>query len=339
MLANPFTSAPFTSIWMAEFCPDQSATTFQEVQGIQFIKHNFLPLYINIGRTHTKGINYRITNNSSSSLKNKVLLIYDVPSYSNGSNTPPVKLLERKKIRQYPGFAIRLDRFEGIEDFLTQTFGRSSRYKLRKYKKRLEEDHNVQYKIYYGPSSKEEFDIVFEKFKELLERRYKQKKISNNNLEETEWNFYKKLSLPMIQEKKAMLFVIYNKENIPIAITLNYCSEDTFYNGITVYDIDYEKYRVGWTTNLKLIEWCFDRPFKWFDFSKGYFEYKQRWSNLAYDFEYHLIYDKKSFTASILAGIIGLYFRIKQYLRQKDLNKRLNKYKFYLKSFAQADRK
>ncbi len=66
------------------------------------------------------------------------------------------------------------------------------------------------------------------------------------------------MAYPLILEKKASLFVIYNKET-PMAITYNYHTEDTLIDAITVFDIDYSKFNIGYVNNLKLLNWCFDK--------------------------------------------------------------------------------
>src|SRR5690606_38042495 len=68
------------------------------------------------------------------------------------------------------------------------------------------------------------------------------------------------------------------------------------------------------------------------DFSKGYFDYKTRWANKSYDFEYHIWYDSKSLTASIIAFSLKTFFTLKQKLREKEINTKLHKLRFLLKN-------
>ena len=65
----------------------------------------------------------------------------------------------------------------------------------------------------------ESYDYVFSYFKTLLRKRFFSKKTNNNNLNPQEWAFYKDVTLPMIRNKEAALFVTYD-ENKPIAITV-----------------------------------------------------------------------------------------------------------------------
>jgi hypothetical protein len=64
------------------------------------------------------------------------------------------------------------------------------------------------------------------------------------------------------------------------------------------------------------------------DFSKGEFDYKQKWGNLKYDFEYHIFYDKTSMKAKITASLIEKYFKFKLYLRERDFNVLYRKIEF-----------
>src|SRR5690606_36988003 len=155
------------------------------------------------------------------------------------------------------------------------------------------------------------------------------KKVNNNNLDPKEWNFYYNVVYPMILEKKASLFVIYDGD-IPIGVTLNYFSETILFDAITVFDIDYEKFHLGSVTIMKLIEWSIDNKIRYFDFSKGYFDYKKRWANKEYDFEYHLYYDSGSISSLLLSYLIILYFNLKNYLRKKKLNEAFHKFTFFL---------
>ena len=65
--------------------------------------------------------------------------------------------------------------------------------------------------MFYGAIEKVEYDHIFEHFKFLLTKRFDDKQITNNNLDPAEWEFYKEVVYPLILEKKASLYVIYNK--------------------------------------------------------------------------------------------------------------------------------
>lgn len=277
-------------------------------------------------------MNYSLAPENSEDYKKKVFLIYDVPGYFNiNSSTPSGSTLKIHKSKQYPGFGIELGQYNNFNEYMLSTFSKSSRYKLNKYKKRFEACFEVSYKMYSGEILKDEYDAVFDSFKKLLTKRFDDKQITNNNLDPKEWQFYYDVAYPLILENKASLFVIYDGST-PIGVTLNYHSENILFDAITVFDIDYAKFHLGSVTIMKLIEYCISEKIEFFDFSKGYFDYKTRWSNKTYDFEYHILYDSASFKAKTLAIGLKSFFDFKQKLRDKNVNERLHRLTYKLKN-------
>lgn len=333
MKENPFLSDIFIRIWAKHFNKDRSSYNFGFLNDLSFAKPTKLPLYVNIGKNHTKGISYSLNSDieKNHDFKNKVFLIYDVPIYFDLDLNNDHKKLGLIRIKQYPGFLVDLENYTDFNHYFSSTFSKSSRYKLTKYKKRLESCFDISYTMYYGAMDRKQYDTIFGYFKHLLEKRFLDKGTINNNLDPKEWNFYADVAFPMILEKKASLFVIYHGDT-PIGVTLNYFSETILFDAITVFDIDYEKFHLGSVTIMKLIEWSVDNKIRYFDFSKGYFDYKKRWSNREYDFEYHLYYDRSSILSIALARIMASYFNLKQYLRDKDLNTKFHDLSFRLKN-------
>ena len=330
MIDNPFLSDTFTKIWLRHFNQDKPTYSFPCFSPLSFVKSSRWPIYVNTGKNYTKGISYSLFDGRTEGVENKVFLIYDIPTFLdlelNSSNTK----LKLTKILQYPGYLVDLGNYTDFNQYFSSKFGKSSRYKLTKYKKRLESSFDISYKMYCGPLPRDIYDSIFLHFKYLLEKRFKDKEISNNNLNPEEWKFYEEVAYPMILEKKASLFVIYNN-NVPIGITLNYFSKNILFDAITVFDIDYEKFHLGSVTIMKLIEWTIQNGIRYFDFSKGYYDYKKRWANKEYFFEYHLYHDPNSIRARFLSYLIINYFRFKNYLREKNLNETYHKFTFRLK--------
>ncbi|WOD43375.1 GNAT family N-acetyltransferase [Hwangdonia lutea] len=262
--------------------------------------------------------------------KSKCFLIYDVPKFFNVNTTSSNKNLKVKKVKQYPGFLVQLGKHNDFNTYFKSTFSKSSVQKFRRYNRRLEHCFSITYKMYYGDIDKKEYDFVFSYFNTLLTKRFDDKQITNNNLNPKEWDFYYDVVYPLILEKKASLFVIYN-DGVPITVRLNYFSEDIIFDAITVFDIDYSKFHIGKISIMKILEWAFENDFKVFDFTKGYFDYKVKWSDLKYDFEYHIYYDSKSIIATLTAHFLNSFFQLKQYLREKDFNTKLHKLLFFIK--------
>jgi hypothetical protein len=328
-MANPYSSSTFESIWLRHFKPLASAVSFDFIKGPKFYKIKHLPVYVSLGKNLTKGNYYELTQGGGP--ENKVLLLYDIPSYFNISSTPdPLNGLGVYKSTQYPGYLINLNEFSGLDDYLRKTFSRGSRMKLRKYYKRLETSFAISTKMYSGNLDKGEYHLLFDKFLELLTKRFSEKEIDYNNIQPKEWKFYEDAGYSLIQEKKASLFVVYDGDE-PIAITYNYHFGDTLVDVITVFDTDYSKFNLGYVNNLKLIEWALENGLYAVDFSKGYFDYKKRLSNLEYYFEYHIIYDTGSPVSKLIAMAINFFFEAKKYLRNKGINILYQKLTYKLK--------
>ncbi len=325
---NPYASKIFIDTWFEHFGKNDSRIKVIGVEGTEFY-YNGKGIYVNSGKTHTKGINYSLTDKPL--IEGKILLIHDVPSYFGCPASIPAKSVKLKKVIQYPGFLIELDQFDSLEDFMRQKFKKSSRYKLNKYKRRLTQCFDIKYKMYRGAIPENDYQRIFEKFRTLLKKRFENKGEHNNNLDKQEWEFYQKVSLAMIRNNKAGLFVIEDR-GTPIAITLNYFSENNIFDAITVFDIDYAKFHLGSINIMFLIEWGIENGYRVLDFSKGYFEYKVRWATKEYNFEYHILYNPKSTASQTRAYFLASFFKIKQNLRSKGINKRLNKIRFAIKN-------
>jgi len=325
MIDNPFNSEIFKNIWLKHFNEGNEPFTIKNIFGADFYKSRFPGLWVNVGRTYTKGVYYEFEEKNKG-LSGKSCLIFDVPTYfdcpGNKKGRGAVK-----RVRQYPGFLIELEKFADLAGFMKEQFGKSSRYKLKKYRKKLEQSFDINVKMYTGNMDKSEYDHIFDCFRELLEKRFSDKEEYNNNLDAQEWGFYKEVVYPMLLNQQAGLFVIFDDKK-PIAVTLNYFSKDIIFDAITVFDIDYFKFHLGSVNIMYLIDWGITNRFSILDFSKGYFDYKTRWCTKKYDFEYHLVYDKTSIKSTTVAILLQKYFRLKQYLREKNINKLKNRIHF-----------
>lgn len=328
---NPFTSPTFIKYWSKHFLVERDKYSFPFINDLLFYKSKWAGLYINVGRNLTKGLDLKLNDTIGSEEKGKTFLIYDVIT-ANQKKT--IEGMGHYPIRQYPGYLIELEHYQNLDDYLTKTFKKSSRYKLRKYKKRLEDSYNISFKAHGDEIPKKEYDSLFNSFRKLLEKRFAEKQISNNNLNTDEWEFYKDVAYPMMLEKKATLFVLYNNDE-PISITLSYLSGNRVFDAITVFDIDFAKFHLGSIKIMYLVDWCLKHGWNILDFSKGHFDYKTRWSNKKFDFYYHIFFDGKSIKARSLAYILKLFFTLKQYLRDKKVHESFHKLTYKLKNKKQ----
>ncbi|GGK28926.1 hypothetical protein GCM10007962_23930 [Yeosuana aromativorans] len=329
MKDNPFISNTFASIWLKYFNNGRPAIDFKFITNISFVKTKLLPLYVNVGKNLTNGLNY-VINKDETDYKNKVFFVYDIPEYLN-LKIELTNGLKLKTVRQYIGYLVDLSKYKNADDYLKTHLSSNSRWKINKSKKRLETCFNITYGVLYGKETKkEDFDYAFDYFNKLLQKRFVEKQINNHYLSPKKWSYLQELIYNLILENKAALFVIYN-DTIPISVYLNYVSSNVLYSALPVFDPDYSKFNLGYIDNLKHIEWCYKNNIDIFDFSKGDYDYKKRLGNKEYYFDYHILYDSKSIRANLLCQFIYFYFSGKQALRDLNIHILYHKVIFFLK--------
>jgi hypothetical protein len=318
MIDNPFLSPTYTSTWLQHFQSGKKRVSLELITDVDFIKHPYLPYYINVGATHTKGVEFAICNSKADSLKDKTILLYDVPSHCHpGKNN--IKALGHFHIPQYMGYLCNLEQYSTIEGYMNHVLSKKTIRKFRSYSRKLDSDYKIEYKYYGKETEADRLKDLFELFRSLLEKRFEQKKKSNNNLSGKEWAFHSRVSIQLIREGKAGLFVM-EADNRPITMSLMYFSHHTAIDVMRVFDIDFAKYRPGSISILNQLDWCLKNGYSVLDFSKGHFEYKRRWCNTYYYFEYHIYFDRKSIRASTLAIILYCYYHMKRILREMRLD-------------------
>ena len=331
MKTNPFTYSTFVSIWSKHFNGSREPLAFDFINNVTFISKSKLGVYENVGKNLTKGISYNL-DYTKDDYKGKVCLIYDVPTYFRVPDFKPPSgsSLKLKKVFQYQGFLMDISSFKDQDDYINAQFSSKNRREFRSNQRRLETCFNIRYDFIHDAIPQAEFDTLFQQFHGLLSKRFAGKQTNYHHLSTDKWNYYKELVFSMLSEKRASLLVIYNADD-PIGITLNFHSEDVLFETITVFDPDYYKFSIGKTSIIKLLEWCFENKYKISDFSKGDFDYKRKWGNVAYDFDYHILYDSKSMLSVLRANYVARFYRAKLYLRRKKVNKLYRKYRFVLK--------
>ncbi|MFV9551011.1 GNAT family N-acetyltransferase [Algibacter sp. PT7-4] len=323
---NPFLSDTFIKIWNKHFNKNITPIKFNFISDITFIKQKFLPVYKNIGLNLTNGISYTLKNiNSISDFKNKVFLIYDVPTYFKINQLNQYSKLKLKKSNQYEGVLTDLSNYESFDDFFLTKFKSKSRYNIKKKKKILEKEFNISYSVYDNNITSEQYEFLSKHLKTLITNRFNS--LKENNQVISTWRYYEELMLPMLKEKRAVIITV-NNNNIPIGMTFNFLSDSILFYAITTFDINYLKYNIGHTTILEITKWCFNNNKKIIDFSKGDTEYKGRWQTDKYLFQNHILYDSSSIKASLLALLIYNYFNLKQYLREIKINVLFSKLKY-----------
>lgn len=320
---NPFVSEPFIDLWFKHFGRGRTPLRFPQFPGLTFVRHRRLPFLVNAGATQTKGVSHHEIPAAADGVGNKVFLVYDVAEYFEVPVPDPATGLSCFRVRQYPGFLVETAGFRDIEEYLRKHISKSSRYKLKKYRRRLHEAFDIRYEMHGQELSGKRLDTLFVSFRKLLEKRFDGKQVVNNNLDEREWAFYMESAREMMQSGTAGLFVVYSGAD-PVAITLNYFSGNIVFNAITTFDVAYEKFHLGTVSLMGLLDWCI-RGNRALDLSKGYFEYKNRWANRKYHFEYRIYYGRGSVGGKLLAAGIAGFYRFKQWLREKGWNERFHR--------------
>lgn len=250
-------------------------------------------------------------------LSNKIQLVYDIPSYLDVKKRRLNSSIGFKSVIQHSGYCIDLNGYDNVEKYLKDRFSSNSRQRLKRRKKRLEISFDISYRMYHGAIDKIHYDELFEQFYKMLKLRAQEKGIDNGNLKC--WDIYTNNVYDMILNKKASLFVIYDK-NEAINISLNMHIKNTVFLFITTYNIDYSDFRLGHTNWMVQLDWFIKNDIKVIDFSKGNVAYKKRWANKRYDFSYHLFYEKSIMAVRMKVFWLIKKLQFKQLVRNRGFN-------------------
>ena len=244
-------------------------------------------------------------NNSATQPPKNIILVKDVPDYLDAQLNEDYGW-KIKKLKTFKGSLINLNNYKDETDYLLKTFSSSRRSKFRTNQKRLEKCFNISYKTYYGHIEKNEYEYLFDNFLELINRRFDQKQLINDDL--VRWKVYRDIAYPLILNKEACLFVIYDGDK-PISISFNPIHGKTIFGYIRGYDIDYGKFYIGFTDIIIQLKWCFENNITTFDLLKGEYEYKSQWTDTEYYFEKHIIFNSSFLFPDLWAKMI--IFKIK----------------------------
>lgn len=328
MIKNPFSSNTFKAVWLKHFNADKPELITHVIKPVSFYKHAFMPCYINVGNKLTNGLNYELNTNSTD-YNGRVFLVRDIPSYQEDCVLEKTSSLKLKKVFQYEGYITRVGNYESLDTYLNTIYKSNTRSKLRRNISRLEANFTVDYTMYHDAISKGDFDVVFDSFYRLFEKRYTNKGEPCGELEPSLWAFYTELAFKMINEGTASLFVIYC-DSKPIGITFSYHFDTILVEALTVFDIDFYRYNIGHTTIFKMLEWSFKNGIKIFDYTQGDFDYKKRWSDDRYQTSYHILYDSKSIKSRLTASLLEKYFNFKREFRDHNYSAKVHSLKHQL---------
>lgn len=263
-----------------------------------------------------------------------VSVIWDIPEYLDVDLIDLWPNVKVTKVRQYKGYLMDLSPFKNLDEFLAKQLSARSRKKLRSKKRSLESVHPIRYALYFGNIEKEEYHRLFDIFYGFLEERFEEKKTVNNNL--GKWDYYRKIVYPMILEKRASLFVIYDGEK-PVTIGMQFHLSRTVFSYVQSYDLAYSEYNMGDISTMKRLEWCFEQGFDTLDLSMGETDYKIKWCNHHYYLYFHVFHNSRSVTAIFKSRVLISTLKFKQYLRDKDIlgkKFKLDRLKYWIRNLS-----
>lgn len=209
----------------------------------------------------------------------KLFAIQDVPGYLNMKMDPNVDFLQHRTITTQQTYVIDLDGYSDIGEYLEKHLGAKSRSSLRRYKKKLESCFSIHCHTYYGNIDRTQYDTLFENLRDLMTRRFEQKKEQNYELQHLEE--IKKDIYPKICQKQASIFVIH-ADGSPISIRINLMKGKLAYYLLSAFDPDFEIFRIGKLDMWYNINWMMDHGYEKYDLLKGYGYIKKRWSDSVY---------------------------------------------------------
>lgn len=297
---------------MAQSCKHKKASFFLDL----FFKDKGFPsFFIKITNSFFNSVVYtnKEVNNSDITASYS---IYDMPDYFE-TTIEDFGYLKQLTAPLYQGFLIDLSSFKNLEDYLDNHLGKPRKSQLKRYKKRLDSCIQPMYKMYFGAIEKETYHSIFKTLKEITKRRFDEKE---------EWNFelpflehYEAMMYTMIQNKKASIAVIYDKEK-PINITLNFMDNDIIFHWNSCYDIDYGMFNLGHVNMINHLDWAFKNGYKLFDMSRGDFFHKRKYINKSYLYTQQIIYNSKSISAVLKAqatiSLLHLRFHMIKWLKK-----------------------
>lgn len=240
----------------------------------------------------------------------KVYIIKNVPPYFRINFRSNEDLLF-KKYPSIKGFAIALENYADVNDYLRQQYKSKARSQLLRRIRRLEECFSISFKRYYGEIDEAVCNELLASLKEMIITRFQERNQVSDNLKS--WAQIQNSLHKLITTKKASLFVIYN-ESTPISISICYHYGRVFFSYIDSYDVDYYKFGLGNILIYKKLELCFKSGYRFLDMGWGELDYKRRWCNLIYNYEHHISLPGHSLSAYLLATWEGNKTQLKAYL-------------------------
>ncbi|WP_435315351.1 hypothetical protein [Cellulophaga fucicola] len=274
--------------------------------------------YVQLKNKITNSVMYANESSTPLDFNKKAYLFNDVPDYIEPTiaTSNNIKFI---KLNTYKGSMINLTNYSNLKDYLTKHFNAKKRSQFNTYKKRLEKCFNISYKVYFGSIEKIEYDRLFNKFPEMIKKRFDL--LGTEHYDLSVWDRYEQNGYELINKKRACLFVIYDG-NTPISISLTPVMGKVLYGFVRGFDVHYSKFYLGFTDLIFQLEWCFNNNMEIFDLVKGSYSYKTKFTNSTYYFQKQIAFDPKYLRSSISAFIKA--FKIKSFYFIIKLLKKVN---------------
>lgn len=262
-----------------------------------FEKHTFPSVYTSV---NFKLLDQRCDNADYTDKSKGIHSILFIPDYMK-----PVVNAEVYRIRSveqfFKGYAIDLRAFKTADAYLKHRF-RSNAKGIRRKIRRLETCFSISYKFYFGKIDEQVYNKLFDRLYDMIVNRFEQRNEKSHNL--PRWNYYKKIYFDLINEKKALLFVVYDEDK-PIMISLNNLYTHHLFSSVSSFDTDYAKFSLGSLEIYKKLEWCIANAVVSYEMGMGDLNYKKEWSNYIYQFRHDIVCPKNSHFITLLRATIA----------------------------------
>ncbi len=233
----------------------------------------------------------------------------------------PNKSYYKKSILTFPGSFIELQKYSNIQELKSTKLRSKKKAQLDRQEQKLMTSFNITHQIYFGSIDKVHYDELFTSFKTMLKNRFREKKMKNDDL--ANWQYYHKLFLPLVLNRKACISVLYHNST-PISFSLNIVYGNSLYGYIKSYNPDFSKYSLGFLELFKLLDWAHKIGLDKFDFLKGEFLYKETLIDSTYFFKKEVLINSESaisiFFGSITWLRISIFYMIFRFLKKLNVH-------------------
>lgn len=289
---------------------------------INFSNNLFGIIKVSNGGRYTNG-NYPIFNpNLIYNNISGVYCIYDVPGYHNLPNVSELSggELDCYKSRQYPGSFLDLTRYETMDQFMRNNMSSKKRSEFKKFLRKSETVLNPTFTILHGDKISMDFiDEVLNALFRILQQRFDKKGIFNRfiKINQQEKLRYEVKDL-IIKGKASLAFMKMGSEYISVSYQYHN-GFDVLYS-IPTFDDTLAKFNLGHIHLFHLIDYCFSKKYRYFDFSKGDGSYKSKWTDNIYLYHHIFIYSRDKFYFKYFAFLLKIKYDILQQMRNLGLN-------------------